>query len=652
MKGLVTTKGKLWLLRKLVFAAATPIALCAGSAHAQEAVTSPAHLKRLSLEELASIQITSVARRPEPLAHASSAISVVTNEDIRRTGVTNIPDALRLATGLHVAQVDGHTWAISARGFNITTANKMQVLMDGRSLYTPLYSGVFWDVQHTFLPDLEQIEVIRGPGATLWGANAMNGVINIRTKSARDTQGLLLWGGGGLEERGFGGLRYGGQIGRDTYYRAYITHLSRDSLRLERGGSAQDHYDLTQGGFRVDSHASAQDVLTFQGDVYAGRFGQLNSPDVEAEGANLLARWTRQLNADSEFMVQSYYDYTHRFAPRVFEEHRHTWDAEFQHRIVLAEQHDIVWGGNYRVSADEIGNLGPQLAFLPAEETVHLISGFVQDEFRIVPDRFSLIAGSKFEYNSFSGFEWQPSIRFNWQPASEHFVWGAVSRAVRTPTRIDQDIFIPNPQFGATPTVIGSREFEAEELIAYELGYRLQPSDRLSLDFVAFYHDYDNLRSQEPQGPLGRPIVLRNELEGTSYGGAVTARWRVTDWWRLDGSVALLDVDIRRKPGSRDISGGRAEGNDPSQTFIGRSVMDLPWNLEFDATLRYVDDLPQPRTPAYTELDLRLGYSPAENVEFAIVGRNLLDNAHPEFRGSTITRQVQRSVFGSFKWRF
>ena len=620
------------------------------SAPASEPYRSPSELKRLSLEQLVAVEITSASRRPEPILQAASAIDVVTGDTIRRFGITRFPDALRLAAGMEVAQVDGHTWAISARGFNISGANKMQVLMDGRSLYTPLFSGVFWDVQRTFMPDVEQIEVIRGPGATLWGANAINGVINIRTRNAKDTQGFVLDGGGGNEE-GYAGVRYGGRIGRDTYYRAYVMHQRTDSLHLERGGSAQDDTDITQGGFRIDSALDPDNTLTVQGDAYAGRFGQLNADDVDVDGANILARWTHQTGVDSSISLQSYFDHTHRVIRPTFEEDRETFDLELEGRFVWG-QHDIVYGANYRLSADSIANLSPNFAFVPAEETLHLLSGYVQDEWHVIPRKFSVVAGAKLEYNSFSGVEVQPTGRLIWTPTKTQTLWGAVSRAVRTPTRIDQDLVAPNPSGGSgTPILVGNRGFESEELLAYELGYRVQPSETLSADVVAYYHDYDNLRSIEP---LDGALVLRNLAVGETYGATVALNWRATEWWRLAGNFSLLQVDVHRGPGSRDPNDARGEWNDPDHFFTIRSSIDLPWNLQFDSAIRYVDELPHPGTPAYLTLDLRLGWAASKNLEVAIVGRNLLDSHHPEFRNTrpALTREVERSVYATLRWTY
>ncbi len=620
---------------------------------------SPSELKKLSLEALADVEVTSVSRRPEPIFRASAAVAVLTGDEAERAGATNLPEALRLIPEMQVAQIDGHTWAISARGFNsvgagtttFPTANKMQVLMDGRSLYTPLYSGVFWDVQQTFLPDLEQIEVVRGPGATLWGANAVNGVINIITKSARDTQGLLVQEGIGDALTGFGGIRYGGQIGQDTYYRAYFMHQSRDSLQLEGDGDAHDSTSFSQGGFRIDS-IRINDTLTLQGDIYRGDFDQLTADDIEVDGENVIGRWTHQFDKESSLMLQAYFDRTHRRVPVVFEEDRDTFDIEAQQRFVVGP-HDIVFGGNYRISSDDIGNLGPMLGFVPDNKTVHLISAYIQDEWHIVPDKFFVTIGSKFEDNTFSGFEFQPTGRLTWNPTPHQTLWGAVSRAVRTPSRIDQDLISPNPTTGRFPFLIANPDFESEDLMAYELGYRVKPTDQLSIDFAGYYNEYSDLRSLEPVGPGGSlPFTIQNKLAGTSYGGTVAIKWRVTEWWEVDGSVSLLQTDFHRVDGGRDPTNGAQEGNDPNSNFVIHSMMDLPGRIKFDTVFRYVDDLPRPATPAYFTADVRLAWSPIKNLELAIVGRDLLQNEHPEFRGSTITREVGRSVFATFKWSY
>ncbi len=522
-------------------------------------------LKKLPLEELLDVRITSASRRPEPIWRAASAIDVVTSDTIFRAGATNLPDALRLAAGLDVAQIDGHSWAISTRGFNlsfnISVANKMEVLMDGRSLYTPLYSGVFWDVQRTFLPDLEQIEVVRGPGATLWGTNAVNGVINIRTKSAEETQGFLLDGGGG-NEQGYTGIRYGGRLGRDTYYRAYVMHQRTDSLTFELSGAdAQDETQFTQGGFRIDSNLNVEDTLTLQGDGYAGTFGQFNQPNIEVDGNNLIVRWTRRFSGDASVGLQGYYDRTHRLVPNVFAEDRNTFDLQLEGRFVVG-QHDVVYGADYRLSADQIGNLGPSLAFLPAEQTNHVVSGYVQDEWHIVPRTFSLLAGSKFEYNTFSGFEVQPTGRFLWNPTENQTVWGAISRAVRTPTRIDQDLFLPNP-IDPAPRLIflrGSKDFEEERLIAYELGYRFRIERTLAFDLAGFYNDYDHLRSQEPGTENDAIFGTRQQTRGPDLWrharGTLAGDGLVATGWQCLGAARGSASQPRQSRSDQRARGG------------------------------------------------------------------------------------------------
>ncbi len=640
------------VLRLGILFSLSPLALAQTAAPHLDSPFHPRNLKKLPIEQLAELEIVSVSRRPERLSLAPSAIDVITSEEIRRSGVTNLPDALRLAAGLHVAQIDGHTWAVSARGFNTSAGNKMQVLMDGRSLYTPLFSGVFWDVQQTFLPDVEQIEVVPGPGGTLWGANAVNGVINIRSKSAKDTQGFLLYGGAGNQERGFGGLRYGGKVG-NTFYRAYVMHRSRDDLTFENTGlDSKDDFTNSQAGARIDSQLSPDDLLTLQGDIYTGGFGQFGASEAEVAGGNVIARWTRDLRDDGNLILQAYYDRTHRLLPGVFEEDRNTYDVELQHRLKLGTTHDIVWGLNYRASEDRVGNLGPSLAFLPEHETVHLAGGYIQDDIHLIPNRLTVTLGSKFEHNSFSGFEVQPTARFALIPGHLQTIWGAISRAVRTPTRIDQDLFAPNPRFLPATGLRTTNDFDSEKLIAYELGYRIRPVGNLSIDLALFYNDYDDVRSVEPGDSAGDPLVLENRNVASAYGAELKVKWQPTRWWELDLGYKAMSVNIHRGPGGRDVNNGSGEGNDPNHMFVLRSSMDLPGNVELDVFLRYVDRLPQPQTPAYLTADVRLGWTPREGLELAIVGRNLLDDNHPEFRGAAVSREVPRSVYGMITWRF
>jgi iron complex outermembrane receptor protein len=603
------------------------------------------------LEALLDIEVTSVSKRPEKLSETASAIQVITGEDIRRSGASSLPEALRLASNLEVAQVDSRQWAISARGFSSTTANKLQVLIDGRSVYTPLFSGVFWDVQDTLLADVDRIEVISGPGATLWGANAVNGVINVISKHAKDTQGLLLEGGGGTELRGFGGLRYGGSLSSNLHYRVYGKYFDRDSTVLSNGQDATNDWHMGQGGFRLDWDASDANLFTFQGDIYDGRIAQAGTnSDIVVTGGNVIGRWSHTISEASDFNLQMYYDRTQRDIPGTFAEDLDTFDVDFDHRFPLGDWNAIVWGLGYRLTEDDVENT-PMLAFLPARLTRHLFSGFVQDEIMLVRDRLHLTLGTKLEHNDYTGFEYQPSVRLAWKITPRQTVWGAVSRAVRTPSRIDNDFFAP----GTPPFVLlqGGTNFASEELMAYELGYRIQPHERLSLSLAAYYHDYDKLRSTEQVNPPAPfPIVIGNGQEGESYGLELTADYRLTDWWRLRAGYNEMRSEIRAKPGSTDTSNGSNESHDPNRQFSLRSSWDLPGRLELDAAFRYVSKIANQSVPDYAELDLRLAWRATADVELSVVGQNLLHDRHAEFGAPAARQEIQRSVYGKLTWRF
>jgi iron complex outermembrane receptor protein len=609
-----------------------------------------AAFKKLAFEELFNLEITTVSKRPERLVDAASGVQVITAEEIRRSGASSLPEALRLATNLQVAQIDSNRWAISARGFNSATANKLLVLIDGRSVYTPLFSGVFWDVQHVMLEDVDRIEVISGPGATLWGSNAVNGVINVITKNTRDTQGALLSGGGGSFLRGFGSARYGGNLGRDLYFRVYGMGFDRDDTKLRGGRDADSRGVIGQGGFRADWLPANGASGTIQGNFYGGQFGQIAPGDVGVDGQSMIGRWTHPLANRSDVSVQLYWDRTHRQIPGSISEILNTYDFEFQHRLPIGDRNRLVWGAGYRFMHDEVKNPAA-LAFLPGRRDLHLFSGFVQDEFTILPNQLVLTIGSKFEHNDYSGFEFQPSGRVAWMPVANHTLWAAISRAVRSPSRIDTELFAPS-----TPPFLlrgGGSRFESETVIAYELGYRTELPNRVGLSVSTFYNDYDNIRSVEPiPGAPGQFIIL-NELAAKTYGVELGLAWQATDWWRLRGGYTYFrkEVDLSK---SLDINRGRGEGNDPHHQFLVQSMINLPANLEFDSVLRYVDNLNQrgPTVPSYVSLDLRLGWRPTPNWEFAIVGQNLLDKQHAEFGAPATRQEIPRSVYGKITWRF
>lgn len=605
-------------------------------------------LRQISLEDLLELEVTLPGRKAEPWLHTPAAIDVITNEDIRRYGSVSLADTLRLGSGLHVARSFGNGYTITARGFSGATGNKMQVMMDGRSLYTPLFSGVFWEVQDTLLVDVDRIEVIRGPGATMWGANAVNGVINITTKDARDTLGTLIQGGGGNEELGFGAVRYGAKAGESTYWRVYSKYKYRDDQILSSGQDAQDWSSHWQSGFRSDTDLSEVSHLTFQGDFFLNDSGSLMS-NANRQGGNLLGRWMRQFSDDSDLQFQLYYDRSDRDLPGQYREERNTVDADLQHRFQIGERHDLVWGLSYRVSADD--TRGDVFTFDPPDRTLHLVSGFMQDEITLVPQRLKLTLGTKVEYNEFTGVEWQPGVRLAWLPTERQTIWGAVSRAVRTPTRAESDVTFRTPQ-----GVVGFRgnpDFESEDVIAYELGYRVRPMENLSIDVAGFYNAYDSLRSVTPTAPAGIPFILSNEREGESWGTEISVRYQAADWWHLCGSYTFLEDNLSFRAIPAIAGGISTEANDPEQMASLRSTVTLPHRIEFDQVLRYVDELPNPHVPAYLELDLRLAWRPKPGLELSLVGMNLLDSAHPEFNGGTFLQpEVERSVYAKVTWLF
>ncbi|MCA1649313.1 MAG: TonB-dependent receptor [Acidobacteria bacterium] len=617
---------------------------------AQQPVTVSAQdLKRLSIEELAELDVTSVSRRVERLSDTAAAVSVVLQDDIRRTGVTTLAEAMRLADAVDVARFDGRTWAISARGFNISTANKLLVLIDGRTVYSPLFAGTFWDVHDTIMADVDRIEVIRGPGGTIWGANAVNGVVNVITKDASSTRGSVVLVSGGTEEHVTASARYGDRLGSAGSYRVYGKYRQRDANRFASGASADDSLQLGLGGFRMDSGDQGDVSWTVQGDLYKGTEALFDRDDTDVSGGSLLGRWTRRFSARSEFRAQVYYDRTFRMVPRQFEETRDTLDIDTHHRLRLARRHDIVVGAGFRVTeGDDLGIAG--FAFVPQKRTAKLFSVFAQDEVVVRPDRLFLTVGSKFERNDFTGLEVQPTVRIRWNAHRTSTVWGSVSRAVRLPTRVDTDLRI----FQNNRLILsGSEAFESESAIAYEGGYRLRPHARASLDLAAFVNRYDRIRSQEFPSRLGLVIELGNTLNAKTSGVELGGAFQAAANWRVHGSYAYLHKSITMDAGSRDLSKGASEGNDPSHLFSMRSYLDLPRGVALDATFRYVARRPDPVVPAYGELDLRLGWAARPGWELSLIGQNLLHDRHPEFGAPTPLRyEFERGVFARSIWRF
>ncbi|HSU53539.1 MAG TPA: TonB-dependent receptor [Candidatus Dormibacteraeota bacterium] len=614
---------------------------------------SPSELKKLSIEELLNMEVTTVSRQAEPWFTSPSAIQVITGEEIRRSGASSIPEALRLAPNLQVAQVDSANWAISARGFNNTTANKLQVMIDGRSVYTPLFSGVFWDVQDTLLEDVDRIEVVSGPGGTLWGANAVNGVINIVTKSAKDTQGSYFSAGGGSFLNGFGEGRYGGQIGTNLFFRVYGKYFEQDDTNIPFVGDATNAWRFGQGGFRLDYLPDSGDTLTLEGNGYGGDYLRAAPGNQTTDGQNIITRWTHVLDQDSDVSIQAYWDRTYRHVPDTFTETLNTYDLDFQHRFPLGNRQMFVWGLGYRAMMDQVGN-GPPLAFLPDDRNLQLFSGFAQDEFAIIPERLRFTVGTKLEHNDFTGWEVQPSGRLAWTPNENNTLWGAISRAVRSPSRFDTDLYIPNPANPApagTLTLIGG-PFDSEKLLAYELGYRARITRKLGFSLATFYNSYDDIRSVEAVPGATDVFDIGNGLRGQSWGVELSSTLQVLDNWRLRGGYTYLHKDIWNRSGHHDLNNGTGEGNDPEHQVVIQSMLDLPYHLSLDTDFRYVDRLPTPHVPSYLTFDVRVAWQATRHMELSIVGQNLWDPSHPEFGPPGTRQEIPRSVYGKITWRF
>lgn len=650
-------------------------------AQAPEKYPEPSDLTKLSPEELMDTRVTSASKKEQRLSQAAQAIYVISQEDIRRSGATTIAEALRMAPGLNVAEIDSHSWAISARGFNSRFANKLLVLIDGRSVYTPLFSGVFWDVQDTVLEDIDRIEVIRGPGATLWGANAVNGVINIITKAARETQGTLVTAGGGAGELGFGEARFGGKAGADVFYRLHAKYFRRDRFQSPEGEPGHDEWDILRGGFKLDWNFSPGTTLSFQGDAYGGSAGgtetiaSLTPPFTQTpvsrgnvDGANLMGRWRHVASPDSETALQLIYDRTRR-KDSVHREIRTTWDVDFQHRFALGARQEIVCGVGYRTTADEIkGSFA--VRFSPDRRRDQLFSGFLQDDLILLPRRLRLTLGSKFEHNDYTGFEIQPNIRLLYTPAERHTLWASVSRAVRTPSRFEQDArinlaVIPSDQ--GLPVVsagFGNDKFSSERLMAYEVGLRSQPLRHVSLDVAAFYNDYSRLRTFEPGEPALEldplpphilvPFRIDNLMEGETYGVEIAPKLTITSFWRLSASYTFLEAHLRLLPGSHDTFSASAEGDSPHNQFHLRSFLDLPYRLQLDTALYYVDSVSNQSIPSYVRVDARVGWNPVETVEVSVVAQNLFNGRHQEAGPAFLVSPtvIERRIYGKLTWRF
>jgi iron complex outermembrane receptor protein len=620
-------------------------------------------LTELTLEQLASLEVITTSRTPEARIRTPAALFVITRQELRRAGVTTLASALRLVPGLFALREDASKWSTGIRGVPSRLSRAILVLVDGRSVYTPLFAGTYWEVQDTVLEDVERIEVIRGPGGTLWGANAVNGIVNIITRRSRDTQGGYVGAAAGTDTRLLEG-RWGGTAGEQGHYRVYAKALDRDAS-FHADGADFDDWWMGRGGFRADWDRGAGGGLTVQGEAYAGRVGQrttyaVNEPPfsvtvddpAKLSGGHLLGRWQRRLGAGGLELV-GYYDRTQREEPG-FGEDRDTGNLDAQYHHALPGRQEVTWGLGYRISRGSTTGQ-PTIRFVPADRTDNLFGAFVQDEVQVHPERLTLTLGVKLERNDYSGFEVQPSVRVLWKPQARHSMWGAVSRAVRTPSRLERDLRL---DFSTDPVVArlsGDDGFGSESVLAYEAGYRGQAGSRVGLDVAVFYNDHRDVLSLEPGAPVpedGRlvlPLRFANGLEGRASGFEVAADVRPSEDWRLQGSYSFLDLELRLKPQSRDTTQEAAERASPRHKLLLRGSWTVAAAVELDAFFRHITELPNGRVPAHSTLGLRMAWRPRPALELSVIGENLLHAHQLEVAGSP---EVERSVRAGVGWRF
>lgn len=637
----------------------------------------PDELLNMSLDQLSNIQVTSVSKKAEKESEAPAAIYVITQDDIAHSGATTIPDLLRMVPGVTVTQAGAHDWTVTARGGVNQFANKLLVLMDGRTIYSPLFAGVIWDEQDTVLEDIDRIEVIRGPGATLWGANAVNGVINIITKNAKDTQGGLAVATAGNQVKGIGTVRYGTKLAEESHVRIYAKQTEYNSEFTTTGASANDNWQKSQAGFRSDSKISDSSTLNVQGDVYAldedvnysipdANSGTGVSPaeGVKALGANLLAKWEQKQSVESNTSLQMYFDHVYRHTS-FFNDEANTIDLDFQHVWTGWGKQEIVWGAGYRFINSVNDPTSAQYGLTPKTRNDNLFSAFLQDKFTVVPDSVFLTLGSKFEHNAYTGIEVQPSARMSWLATQNQTVWASVSRAVHTPSRFTDDgqlAYGVDPTGGAfgNPLLLrseGNPDLKSEELIAYEIGYRIQPNKKSSIDIAAFYNDYDNIFLDvydTDNYVIGAvdilPVKTINGNKAHSTGVEVSTKWNPNESWQLSAAYSYINLvfDVRSSAASTDW------GKQPKNQFNVRSNYSFTDALSMSNAFYYVGDLGGINIPGYYRFDTRLAYEIRQNIELSLVGQNLMDDRHQEFTpfiyGSAA--EIGRSVYGSIAIKF
>ena len=637
-------------------------------------------LTQLSIENLMNMEVSSASKKDETVLRTAAAVFIITQEDIRRSGATNLPDLLRMVPGMDVAQIDGSNWAVSSRGFNGRLANKTLVLIDGRSLYSPDFAGVFWQIQDLMLEDIERIEVIRGPGTTLWGANAVTGVINILTKKAKDTQGGLLTAGGGMQERGFTGGRYGMSSGDNVAYRFYGNYFDRGEYQNSRGQGVGDNWEGVRMGFRVDSQLTTKDTLTVEGDAYRDAANEQTNVSGFAPpynttpllqttflGGDVLGRWTRTYSPQSEFSLQIYYDNFSR-DEEILSGQVQVLDIDFQDRISLGARQDLIWGGGFRTITDT-STTTTIVTFNPPSLRTNLSSAFIQDEISIVPGRLWFTPGIRFENNSYTGYNPEPSARLLWGISKNQSLWVSAAQATRTPQRSErgiQDVTMVFPGPGGSLTSIdlfGGTGAGNESMLDFEAGYRAQITPAIFIDLTTFYDHYKDLQTIEPGQPFPSanpvphivvPVFYENEMHGTGYGGEFSVGWKPKERWRLDAGYSFLRHVFHLNPGSQDPAALLSAGDNPRNQFQLRSQLSLPHKTEFDTSAYFVGRLLDQSVPAYIRLDQRIGWRPNDQLEFDVIGQDLLAPRHPEFFNNSglIPSYVTRKVFARLTWRF
>jgi iron complex outermembrane recepter protein len=632
-------------------------------------------LKGLSLEQLGDIEVTTVSKEPEDVWKTPVAISVLTQVDIRRSGATTIPDLLRTIPGVEVGESESSEWSIGIRGFESSFTKGVLLLIDGRSAYTPLFEGVYWDVQDVVLQDVERIEVIRGPGGTIWGANAVNGVINIITKHAKDTQGVLATGLAGTEDRFNGAVREGFKTREGLQFRFFAKGFYR-APEKDPNHDLYDEWHMAHGGFRADWSPNERDSVTASGDLYTGRAGVQNAlgqyvplaqifvdGNQDFSGGNINFSWKHSYAKDSDFHIQAYFDRTTRQTPQ-FGETRNTIDVDFIDHIAFLPRQDLIFGAGVRLSPTGIVQSQPTVSFGRPSQTDYIYSSFVQDAFRLVPRRLTLTLGTKLEDNNYSGFEVQPSARMIWNPAEHSALWGAISRAVRTPGRLDQDLQLTgvaatDPAF--LVRVEGDPKFKSEVQIDYEAGYRQLLLHRVYVDLAAFHDQYDNLQGYgtlsfsnitTPISALVLNVPYANGIKGTTDGLEIAPDWKPARWWELKGNFSHVHIDLRPKAGFNDTGTVASyEGSSPHREATIQSLFNLPHAIELDVDYRFVSRLPAGNIKSYQTADFHAGWSLHNHLALSIAGRNLLQPVHEENTGDNGNPVgIRRSLYGGITW--